>query len=627
MTRSKLVFFLRIAKKNIADSLRISLALGLAIVLASSAFPLAEAPSSGWTKDSGVRLIGGSPFVLALQDGTYRMYYTTIGGGGILSAISSDGLNWTEESGVRIAEGAPGGGEEIVADPTVIQLDDGSYRMYYSGKTGPGGPGTSINRIYSATSFDGLNWQKEGLRVESVGTPDNGWASVPDIVRTFDGRYRLYYVGNANRYSDYMVSAISDDGLNFTREGIVAGIPAMAHDPAVITFSNGTYWLFYSWTYIYTAQSTDGRNFTPDYDAIVVPGGTYDPLMAIDPSVVLFADGTYRVYYWDSSLNPPLIVSASWKPSNPSLRGFSLTLSSNESSFIIPSQGTLVRTYPLEISWPPNFLGNISISASWLGTTPSGINYSLSSDLIAAHWKNFLAESVNLTVNIDTPAMPENYSLKILGRSGEVTESTTQSINLMYARPPDIGEPVQDPPEGVEPHQNVTVTVNVTDLGTGVYNVTLWYSTDNGTTWIPLNMTEISTNTYQTIIPGCENCTWITYRIIAYDNAGNQTAKDNNGYGYTYQVVPEYTSALILPSLTSATLTATILSKKKRKSKICTHAPSLFSTSFVTIHITSDITTENRGPNSTTYRASTVQWQTRCASSEKGYKQNIKIIV
>jgi len=557
-----------IAKNNTANSSRIILALGLVIILASSLFPLAEAPTSCWTKDSGVRLTGGDPFVLALPDGTYRMYYGAAGGG-IQSAISSDGLNWTEETGLRIANSAEG--EYIVGGTTVIQLDDGSYRMYYSGNTGPGGPDMGVTgRIYSAISSDGLNWEKEGVRVESVGTPDNGWASVPDVVRTFDGRYRLYYVGNAvfqPYFQDYIVSAISDDGLNFTREGIVAGLPPQAHDPSVITFSNGTYWLFYAYgapdrNRIYAARSTDGRNFTPDPGAIVVPGGTYDPWMAIDPAVILFADGTYRVYYWDANLYPSFIVSASWRPSNPFLRGFSLTLSNNESRFMIPTQGTLVRALPLEISWPPNFLGNISLSASWVGTTPSGINCSLSSDLVAAHWKNLLAESVNLTVNIDPSAAPGNYSLKILGSSGEVTESTVQSINLMRALPPNIGEPVQDPPGDVEPYRNVTVTVNVTDLGTGVCNVTLWYSIDNGTTWIPLNMTEISPSTYQTTIPGYENCTWVSYKIIVYDNAENNATRDNNGYCYKYCVVPEFSSATVLVVFTALTMLAAALTKK-----------------------------------------------------------------
>jgi hypothetical protein len=133
--------------------------------------------------------------------------------------------------------------------------------------------------------------------------------------------------------------------------------------------------------------------------------------------------------------------------------------------------------------------------------------------------------------------------------------------------PPDIGSPVQDPSEDVEPYQNVTVTVSVTDLGTGVYNVTLWYSIDNGTSWTPRNMTEISPNTYQATIPGYENCTWITYKIVAYDNAGNPAVKDNNGYYYTYHVIPEFPSPIILPLFMLTTLIATVLLKKNRKPK------------------------------------------------------------
>jgi parallel beta-helix repeat protein len=130
--------------------------------------------------------------------------------------------------------------------------------------------------------------------------------------------------------------------------------------------------------------------------------------------------------------------------------------------------------------------------------------------------------------------------------------------------PPDIAEPVQEPPEDIMPYQNVTVTVNVTDFGTGVYNVTLWYSIDNGTTWIPLNMTEISSNTYQATIPRYDEGTWVTYEIVAYDNAGNSVVKDNNGYHYKYHVIPEFTSTMILLMLMLTTLIATFLQKKRK---------------------------------------------------------------
>ncbi|MEM3088624.1 MAG: hypothetical protein QXP20_05885, partial [Candidatus Bathyarchaeia archaeon] len=130
---------------------------------------------------------------------------------------------------------------------------------------------------------------------------------------------------------------------------------------------------------------------------------------------------------------------------------------------------------------------------------------------------------------------------------------------------PEISEPSQNPPpENVQPNQDVTVTVIVTDYGSGVKNVTLWYSLNNGTTWTILNMTELAANTYQATIPGYGNCTWITYKIVAYDNAGNNATKDNLGYYYKYHVIPEYPSTtLALTILILATLTTIWKAKRK----------------------------------------------------------------
>jgi parallel beta-helix repeat protein len=139
--------------------------------------------------------------------------------------------------------------------------------------------------------------------------------------------------------------------------------------------------------------------------------------------------------------------------------------------------------------------------------------------------------------------------------------------------PPEISDPVQNPPpDNVQPFQNVTVWVNATDYGTRIKNVTLWYSLDNGTSWTIINMTELPipsniTITYEATIPGYENCTWITYKIVAYDKAENNATKDNNGYNYKYHVIPELPSTAILPLLMLTTLIATVLLKKKRKTK------------------------------------------------------------
>jgi hypothetical protein len=131
--------------------------------------------------------------------------------------------------------------------------------------------------------------------------------------------------------------------------------------------------------------------------------------------------------------------------------------------------------------------------------------------------------------------------------------------------PPEIGAHMQEPAETVDAYQNVTVSVGVTDYGTGLYNVTLWYSISNGTAWLPLNMTETSADSYSAVIPGHDNCTWITYKIVAYDNRGNKAVDDADGFFYAYHVIPEFPLSMILPLFVLGTLLAFIVSREASK--------------------------------------------------------------
>jgi len=170
-----------------------------------------------------------------------------------------------------------------------------------------------------------------------------------------------------------------------------------------------------------------------------------------------------------------------------------------------------------------------------------------------AHW---LLDGIKTTQNPITIIMNTNHTLEAY---------------FIDNIKPEISELWQDPPaNNVQPLQNVTVRVNVTDYETGIKNVTLWYSIDNGTSWIILNMTALPIPsdtwiTYEATIKGYENCTWVTYKIIAYDKAGNNATKDNNGYGYQYHVIPEFPTTSILILLTLTTLITTTLWKTKRK--------------------------------------------------------------
>ena len=254
---------------------------------------VAETLSFSWEKDSGSRIVDGSvPFVHGLKDGKVRLYYCN--SNGILSAISQDGLTFVKESGIRISPGT--GFEFQVCDPTIIDLPDGKMRMYYKGADSQNpGPGQSIHKIYSAISSDGLAFQKEGLRIDSETSGDNGWASVPDAIILPDSRVRIYYV-TASGMQHGIGSAISSDGLNFVTEPGIR-VPNLV-DPAMVRIAD-KYVLFVASidqrfakvpTGIYYVESSDGFDFGE-------PIAVFQEDNVYDPSVLKIDENTIRVFY------------------------------------------------------------------------------------------------------------------------------------------------------------------------------------------------------------------------------------------------------------------------------------------------------------------------------------------
>ena len=253
-----------------------------------------ETVSIRWLRDSGTRVSGGSvPYIHQLADGRYRLYYC--GMGGILSAISDDGLSFTKETGTRIAPAT--GNESVVCDPSVVELADGRFRMYYKGSDrAEGGPGTAKHKIYSAISSDGLTFTREGLRIDSDQTDDYGWASVPEALKLPDGRIRIYYVTGDITNSNGIASAISTDGLTFTKE-TGARVRDFV-DPAVIILENGQYLMLVANpganravpAGIYSFISADGLTFD-NRQTVIQESNVFDP-------TVIYLDGqTLRVYF------------------------------------------------------------------------------------------------------------------------------------------------------------------------------------------------------------------------------------------------------------------------------------------------------------------------------------------
>jgi len=150
----------------------------------------------------------------------------------------------------------------------------------------------------------------------------------------------------------------------------------------------------------------------------------------------------------------------------------------------------------------------------------------------------------------------------------ETQTNGTYRAPIYETTPPTIGTPTQDPPvNNVQPNQSVKVSVNVTDLESGVKNVTLSYTND--TVWYDVPMTlNDTTGLWEATIPGFALGVQVKYKIIAYDYAENIAVNDNATSYFNYTVIPEFSQTTILVIFLAATISMMIaisISKGKVK--------------------------------------------------------------
>jgi len=259
--------------------------------------PAPTVTTSVWTKEDGIRLqpsdagleagsVVADISVIKLSDDTYRAYFAI--NEGIRSATSDDGLTFTVEDGFRLPEG--------YGMPRVVRLSDGSYRLFAIVSDG----------IASAVSDDGLEFTvEEGTRIRAS---DFGVEQVSggSLVELDDGTYRMYFSDlpkPGEGVKDHQVfSATSSDMLTWTAEsGVRAGsgsdIDMSAEHPFVIKRSDGTFRMFYyrnNPTGLWTATSTDSLTWGDPEST-----GITEKTEGNDPDVVILPDGRWRLYFGD----------------------------------------------------------------------------------------------------------------------------------------------------------------------------------------------------------------------------------------------------------------------------------------------------------------------------------------
>jgi hypothetical protein len=176
---------------------------------------------------------------------------------------------------------------ETMVDPFILQLPNGSYRLYVpSGQSG----------MISALSTDSVTFTLEGS-----GNFGNLFG-MPGLILLPDNRIRFF--GSDHPEPGWIGSLISDDGLTFILEsGERIQMPPgylYINNPEPVRLMDGNYLMLYQiqdtrhegrpdWmAEIHLATSTDGFTWTPDPE-IIGYGGT--------SCVVEAPDGTLFIYY------------------------------------------------------------------------------------------------------------------------------------------------------------------------------------------------------------------------------------------------------------------------------------------------------------------------------------------
>ncbi|HEY0912601.1 MAG TPA: Hint domain-containing protein, partial [Bradyrhizobium sp.] len=257
-----------------------------------------QMPNGSWSAPVAITIDGAAaindvdPSVVALPNGQYLMMYDTFVANALTdtnhlyTAISSDGVNFSDpQMVVQNTSGA-------FADPTLIQLGDGSFLMAVTAF--PGGGGSPAVDLY--TSPDGRSYTPTGVSLLGLTSPQLELQPNGDLVLFSNG-------GNGQ---NGIISEISTDGGQTWSPQPGVSLAGDYTNPTVLQNAPGQWEMIVdspisgsppnggpSDQQFSLATSTDGLNFTVTQPDFLQQASV--PSLVTDPPFIIVANGETSV--------------------------------------------------------------------------------------------------------------------------------------------------------------------------------------------------------------------------------------------------------------------------------------------------------------------------------------------
>jgi predicted GH43/DUF377 family glycosyl hydrolase len=204
-------------------------------------------------------------------------------------------VDWAKQGDVLLPASAGDPDHLRAWQPWVVEDDDGTLRMWYSGHDGTTG------RILEAVQPPGELWRRVGVAVDAglAGDSDRYGVEASCVVK-FDEGYLMVYDGFDGRVSCLHLAS-SPDGRRWTPEGPIVpgeGRPMAGHTPSLL-IGGEQWWLFYSAAVgrdhaggsqvsvgngssgADGANGSGGPRRTAILAAVSKPGGPWDPVGSV----------------------------------------------------------------------------------------------------------------------------------------------------------------------------------------------------------------------------------------------------------------------------------------------------------------------------------------------------------